>query len=68
MSMKHIRDTYGVPAKRGGRVIYYSAGGPRFGTIAGSYGASHIRIRLDGEAVTMLFHPTWKLEYLEVQS
>lgn len=67
MSMKQIRDQYGVPARRGGRVIYNSAAGPRPGTITGASGP-HIRIRLDGDAVSMPFHPTWKLEYLEAQS
>lgn len=66
MSMKYIRDTYGVPAKRGGRVRYNSAGGPKLGTITGTTGP-HIRILLDGDKVSMPFHPTWKLEYLEGQ-
>lgn len=64
MSMAYIRKAYGVPAKRGGRVEYTGDGRSEFGTIAGANGA-HLSIRLDGLKHTMLFHPTWRLRYLD---
>jgi hypothetical protein len=68
--MKYIRDTYGVPAKRGARVVVveYVGVGSRVvrktgGTITGSRGA-HLRIRLDGRAYSLNYHPTHMIEYL----
>ena len=63
MSMDYIRRTYGVPAKRGGRVQYTGRTGPQLGTITGSRGA-RLRIRLDGDNYSLNFHPTWQLQYL----
>ncbi len=62
--MEYIRNTYGVPAKRGGRVEYcYPEGSePRAGTIVGSRGAK-LRIRLDGNSYVGNYHPTWMLRY-----
>jgi len=64
MSMQYIRDTYGVPAKRGARVEYEAAGGPRLGTVTSSKGP-HLLIRLDGDIHSLPFHPTWRLRYLD---
>lgn len=64
MSMAYIRKAYGVPAKRGLRVCFTGGREPRFGTITSAAG-SHLRIRLDGEDHPAIYHPTWKLEYLE---
>jgi hypothetical protein len=64
MSMEFIRRTYGVPAKRGGRVEYGGGRRPELGTICGSKGA-HLRIRLDGLKYSMQFHPTWRLRYFD---
>ena len=58
-NMAYIRMYYGVPAKRGGRVIVN--GWP--GTITGSDGA-YIKVRLDNADRSRLFHPTWKVEYI----
>lgn len=64
MSMDYIRKTYGVPAKRGGRIAYGCEGiGLRCGTIIGSRGA-YLRIRLDGETVTRNYHPDWNMVYM----
>ena len=64
MSMKYIRRTYGVPARRGGRVEYLASDGERmFGTITGSRGGN-LRVRLDVADHSMCFHPTWALRYL----
>lgn len=63
MSMDYIRTTYGVPAKRGGRVEYTGGTVPVLGTITGAHGA-RLRIRLDGSEHIHNFHPTWELRYL----
>lgn len=58
MSMDYIRNRYGVPAKRGARVV--ADGKP--GTIVAARGG-HLRIRLDGEKRTGSWHPTWNMDY-----
>ncbi len=63
MTLSFIRKSYGVPARRGGRVEYTGNGKPELGTITGASGA-HLRIRLDGLQQSSPFHPTWKLRYL----
>lgn len=68
MSIKYIRDTYGVPAYRGARVAYHHGKigiDPRFGTIVSTDGA-YLRIRFDGDKRTYPapFHPEWGLSYL----
>lgn len=65
MSLQYIREYYGVPAKRGGRVKYTGSSrrGPEFGTIVGSKGA-HVRIRIDGQKCAENYHPTYALNYL----
>lgn len=63
--MQYIREAYGVPAKRGGRVEYSGAGRKGLlGTITGSKGA-RLLIRLDGNKHSHIFHPTWEMRYLE---
>lgn len=62
-SMGHIRKLYGVPAKRGGRVIYTGNGKREFGTIR-SARYCRLKIQFDGCNHTRSFHPTWELEYL----
>ena len=61
--MQYIRETYKVPAKRGGRIVYTGLGVKELGTITGARGA-HILVRLDGYTESKPFHPTWCLEYL----
>lgn len=63
MSIEYIRKTYGVPAKRGGRVEYTGDGERELGTIRSARG-SHLNIQLDGVNHTMPFHPTWELRYI----
>lgn len=55
--MEYIRLTYGVPAKRGMRVV---ANG-RPGVIVGTHWGSRLLIRVDG--VTRNYHPTWNIIY-----
>ena len=57
--MEYIRKYYKVPAKRGCKVI--ANGKP--GIITGSRGA-HLRIRIDGEKGSRIYHPTWRMKYL----
>jgi len=64
LSLQYIRNTYGVPAKRGARVEYTGNGGAIQGTITSSRG-SHILVRLDGDKFSMPFHPTWQMRYLD---
>lgn len=61
MSMASIRKFYGIPAKRGMRIIY--DGQPC--TITGSTrGPMYLRVRFDDEPKkTYPIHPTWEVEY-----
>lgn len=61
-SAAYVRDRYGVPAKRGMRVI--ADGTP--GVITGFHGA-RLRIRLDGQTRPGTWHPTWNIEYPDRQ-
>jgi hypothetical protein len=63
VTMQYIRDTYGVPAKRGGKVEYTGQDKPVMGTICGAR-AGYLRIRLDGAKHSRSYHPLWKLTYL----
>jgi len=63
VSMAWIRKTYGVPAKRGGRVLYTGSGRAEYGTIKSARGR-RLNIQLDGTKHTMPFHPTWSLSYI----
>ncbi len=58
MSMAYIRNAYKVPARRGGRVLIN--GWP--GTIVGSK-KHYLRVRLDGQKIARLYHPTWQVNY-----
>jgi hypothetical protein len=66
MSMKYIREHYGVPAKRGGRVRF-TPDGNRYlaheGVIVGARGA-YLRVRMGDEQKAGTYHPTWEIEYL----
>jgi hypothetical protein len=63
--MERIRQAYGVPAKKGGRVSLLENDGKQWatGTITGSRDGK-IRIRLDGSNFSQNYHPTYCLEYL----
>ena len=66
MSMQWIRDNYAVPAKRGMAVTYSPCEGSsdraRRGVITGARG-NHLRIRLDGDKRSSIYHPTWQIQY-----
>jgi hypothetical protein len=60
MSLAWIREYYGVPAKRGMRIVFDG----RLATIVGAgLWDGRIRIRLDGENHAVSAHPTWRIEY-----
>lgn len=59
MAFDYIRERYKVPARRGQRVLY--KGKP--GVITGSRGC-YIRVRLDGETESGVYHPTWEMVYV----
>ena len=61
--MQYIRETYKVPAKRGGRIVYTGLGVKELGTITGTRGA-HILVRLDGDTESKPYNPTWEIQYL----
>lgn len=52
-SLAYVRDTYGVPARRGMRVIHE---GRDHGVITSGTGA-HVRVRFDGEKHSVPCHP-----------
>jgi len=62
MSLNYIRSCYMVPAHLGGRVIAFG----RFGTITGADGA-HLRIQLDGDKLSGIYHPIDGIEYQAAQ-
>lgn len=66
MSMQYIRDSYGVPARRGGRVVYTGEAMATTGTITSAEGA-RLRVRMDGDKRSGIYHPTWEMRYLPKQ-
>lgn len=64
MGMDYIRTTYGVPARRGGRIEYTDSNGAKWrGTILSARGA-HLSVLLDGMRARSLLHPTWNVRYV----
>ena len=62
--MAAVRDYYGVPARRGGRVAYTWPTPRRVGTIL-SARDHKLWIRFDDSGTREgPFHPTWEIEYL----
>lgn len=61
----YINRTYGLSVKRGTRVRFTGRrdSKPRTGRVVGTDGAL-LRIRLDGDNRSDIYHPTWKLEIL----
>lgn len=62
MSMAWVRKAYGVPAKRGMRVVYTGSGAPVNGTIR-SASTGRLKIQMDGSNSTKSYHPTWEIQY-----
>jgi hypothetical protein len=61
-AIEYVRQTYSVPAKIGGRVIYSHATPARHGTITGARNG-RLLIRMDGDKNPRPYHPTWMLDY-----
>lgn len=57
---EYVRTTYGVPAKRGGRVTVDG----RPGVITG-FRHGKLRVRFVGLRYAIPAHPTWRVEYLD---
>jgi len=67
--MDYIRKAYGVPAKRGGRLIYADSIGVKFHcTIKSATNSGHLIVLVDeglhGHRCRMRLHPTWNVEYV----
>lgn len=58
-SFAYVRGRYGVPARRGGRVVFDG----RPGVLTSGQG-HYVRVRLDGEQRSIIVHPTWRMRYL----
>lgn len=72
MSFKYMRDTYGVPAKRGGRIIYTDHHSNKFYCTIKSTINGKLRVLVDDRVTNyrgrLILHPTWNIEYInEVQ-
>lgn len=69
MSLQYIRDTYGVPAKKGERVAFDEKDCPpltgREGVITGASGP-HVMVRFDGVKHAVPCHPK-ALRYLSTE-
>lgn len=55
MSFEYIRNYYGVPAKRGGRVAWDTSKGTREGTITSA--TSYVHVRFDDAKHPVPLHP-----------
>ena len=65
MSMDYIRRTYGVPARRGGRIKFRPCQGlEKEGFVVAASG-QYIRVRFADMRRTVLLHPTWRVEYVD---
>ena len=66
-TLEYIRKHYGVPARRGQRVVYRQKDLEKAGVItSGSSSGAYINIRFDGEKKpTGPFHPTDGIEYVQ---
>jgi hypothetical protein len=59
----YVRNTYGVPARIGGRVRFVNTDtSVKYGTIKGA--TNHLSVLFDGEKRAQLLHPTWHVAYL----
>lgn len=59
-AMKYIRDTYGVPAKRGARILFQ---GKPYVILSAKNGRLRIWACPDRIPVIKTIHPTWEVDY-----
>lgn len=65
MSLKSIRDRYGVPATLGARISFDHGNGViSYGKIKSSLG-NRIRVKFEGEKDTRILHPVWNVKYID---
>lgn len=65
MSMKYIRDRYGVPAKRGARIRFTDSNGVQWIGRVKSAPGHRIHVAFpEFPRGTAILHPTWNVEYL----
>jgi hypothetical protein len=68
MSMKYLRNTYGIPARRGGRVRFTDQDGVvwngRITSTLGPYLRVLVDDRVPGYRRRLVLHPTWQVEYV----
>lgn len=67
-SLEYIRKTYGVPAKRGARIIYLASDGEDISAVITGAKNGRLRARIENLDGTLqrrpsLFHPTWNITY-----
>lgn len=55
---EYVRQRYGVPAKRGMRVLVDDRPG-----IIASFDGGYVRVRFDGDTRSTPCHPTWRFTY-----
>jgi hypothetical protein len=60
--MQRLRKHYGVPAKRGGRILFTHTG--KEGRITSADDGQRLRVLFDGETRPSIIHPTWKVAYI----
>ena len=67
MSLKYIRETYGVPAKLKACIKFSPCGDfskeVRHGRITGSDGA-RLRVKFEADKQIRLLHPVWSVVYI----
>jgi len=56
-----VRKVYGVPAKRGMRVIAKG----KEGIITGASCSGYILVRINGLMLSRPYHPTWHMKYFD---
>lgn len=65
MSLKSIRNAYGVQAKRGARISFDHGNGViSYGKIKSSVN-NRIRVKFEGEKNTRILHPVWNVKYID---
>lgn len=69
MSLKYIRDTYGVPAKRGARIEFLANDQSRWRGTIRSARFGWLRVQFDAKpSDRSLMHPTWNIRYLDAST
>ena len=65
VSMQYVRDFYGVPAKRGGKVLVPFKGQPAVPGVIVAARNGRIKVKVEGRVYP--YHPTWCVKYLDSQ-